>query len=474
MSQGPAVVWFRQDLRLADNPALRAAVDRRRGVVPVYIWAPDEEGDWPPGGAAKVWLHQSLGSLQRDLDALGSRLLVLRGPTLATLRRVIRATGASAVYWNRRYEPAVIARDTQVKQALHDDGLEVESFNGSLLWEPWTVKTRAGDPYQVFTPFWKTVSQMPEPGRPLDAPTALQLPDGVPDDDGLEALDLLPKIDWHTGIVEAWAFGEAGAHDRLGRFLDHGLADYDTMRNRPDADGSSRLSPYLHHGELSPRQVWHAVRHRIRSGAGEALRKSAWSYLREIAWREFAYHLLYHFPHTPTKPLREEFGRFPWASDDEAVGRWQRGRTGYPIVDAGLRQLWQTGWMHNRVRMIAGSFLVKDLRVSWLEGARWFWDTLVDADLANNTLGWQWVGGCGADAAPYFRVFNPVLQGRKFDPEGQYVRAYVPEVASLDAGVIHEPWEAGVPPQGYVERLVDHHEARDAALAAYEKVKRSR
>lgn len=479
MSDGPTIVWFRQDLRLKDNPALRAAVDRglsRGGVIPIYIWAPQEEGDWPPGGAARVWIHHALASLRDDLRAIGGDLLIYRGASLDVLRRVAEATGAAAVHWNRRYEPAIIERDTAIKQALTADGLTVQSFNASLLFEPWEIKTKAGDPYQVFTPFWKAVSQLPEPDAPLPSPTALQLPSGYPQDDGLDALELLPDIDWHRGILDAWTPGESGAHARLAHFCDTGLADYDTDRNRPDIDGSSRLSPYLHHGELSPRQIWHAVQQRLRGRtptSDEPFRKSAWSYLREIGWREFAYHLLYHFPHTPARCLRPEFDRFPWRRDDDALRTWHKGRTGYPIVDAGMRQLWQTGWMHNRVRMIVASFLVKDLRLSWQEGARWFWDTLVDADLANNTLGWQWTAGCGADAAPYFRVFNPVLQGEKFDPKGSFVRAFVPELAEMDRAVIHRPWDADATPRGYPSPMVDHAAARDAALAAYERIKRA-
>ncbi len=457
----PTIVWFRQDLRLRDHPALIAAVERGGPVLPVYIWAPQEEGDWPPGAASRVWVHHSLASLRDAWRQSGGNLLIFRGASLDVLRRLVKSVGAGAVYWNRRYEPAAIARDTQVKKALTAEGIQVESFNGSLLWEPWEVCTKSGGPYQVFTPFWRTVLQLPPPEAPLPTPSAMRLPDRCPKDDGLDALGLLPPVRWDGGILDMWSAGEASAHRRLRHFVKHGLGDYDTQRHRPDRDGSSRLSPYLHHGELSPRQVWHEV---LRGqGQGGA-------YLREIAWREFAYHLLYHFPHTPTQPLRREFDRFPWRRDEEQLRAWQRGRTGYPIVDAGMRQLWHTGWMHNRVRMIVASFLVKDLRISWLEGARWFWDTLVDADLANNTLGWQWAAGCGADAAPYFRVFNPVLQGGKFDPDGRYVRQYIPELAAAADRDLHRPRHEG---HGYPPPIVDHGEARDAALAAYERIKRA-
>jgi deoxyribodipyrimidine photo-lyase len=473
LTASPAIVWFRQDLRLTDHPALHAAAARQGSVVPVYIWAPDEEGDWPPGAAARVWLHHSVSSLRTALQAIGSDLLIYRGSSLDVLRRLANATGAGAVYWNRRYEPAAIQRDTAVKQALRHDGLEAQSFNGSLLFEPWDVQTKTGGPYQVFTPFWRAVLQLPEPESPLPAPAQLTLSRHLPADDGLDALQLLPSIPWDAGIRAAWTPGEAAARQRLDRFLIDTIDSYDADRNRPDLDGSSRLSPHLHHGEISPRQVWHAVFRHTRRHAGKPGSTGAATFLREIGWREFAYHLLYHFPHTPTRPLRTEFDRFPWRSDAAQFQCWSAGRTGYPIVDAGMRQLWHTGWMHNRVRMIVASFLVKDLRMSWLDGARWFWDTLVDADLASNTLGWQWAGGCGADAAPYFRVFNPVLQGEKFDPRGDYVRRFVPQLHALAARDIHKPWSLASPPPDYPPRLVDHHEARDAALAAFERVKRT-
>ncbi len=471
------LVWFRNDLRLDDQPALRAAA-ARGPVVPLFIHAPEEERPWEPGAASRWWLHGSLAALAGSLEKAGCPLLVRRGPSLDTLRAVAREFGATHVAWNRRYEPAVVARDTAIKKALAADGLVCESFNGGNLFEPVHVATKEGKPYQVFTPFWRALLARDEPEEPLPAPKKLVAapPAGragknVP----IDGLGLLPAIDWAAGLRAAWTPGEAAARRRLDAFLGR-LDRYDTERDRPDHDGTSALSPHLHFGEISPRRIWHAVRAAV--GGRPAARITtggAESYLRELGWREFATHLLWHFPHTAERPLRGDYERFPWVDDPVGLRAWQRGRTGFPVVDAGMRQLWNTGWMHNRVRMIVASFLVKDLRVSWLEGARWFWDTLVDADLAANTLGWQWAAGCGADAAPYFRIFNPQSQGEKFDPAGDYVRRFVPELKRLDADAIHAPAKAGVLllrgagitlGRDYPEPIVDHAEARKLALAA--------
>ncbi len=465
------VVWFRQDLRLADNPALDSARDD--AVVPVYLFAPGEEGAWAPGGASRWWLHHSLGSLSRELAALGSRLILRRcDDTLDQLTALARECGARRVVWNRRYEPDLMARDRRIKAALRQAGFEVSSYNAALLHEPHTITTRSGTPFQVFTPFWRHCLAQPDPPEPRPAPATLAAPGCWPESQSLEGLELLPKPDWSAGLGAAWTPGSAGARGNLNGFLHEALSEYGNRRNRPDLGGTSRLSPHVHFGELGPRQVWHAAR------LCAAEREPRWrhsQFLTELGWREFAHHLLFHFPDTPLQALRPSYREFPWASDASALRRWQRGTTGYPIVDAGMRELWKTGWMHNRVRMIAASFLVKDLLQPWQDGARWFWDTLVDADLASNTLGWQWVAGCGADAAPYFRIFNPSLQGAKFDPEGTYVRRWIPELARLPAEWIHEPWAApaevlraadvhlGEP---YPKPMVDHAHARAAALAA--------
>jgi deoxyribodipyrimidine photo-lyase len=473
-TDGPALVWFRHDLRLEDNPALHAA---RGPVVPVYLWSPGEEGPWAPGSAGRVWLHGSLRALDGVLRERGLRLVIRTGEALEALRELIRETGATAVYWNRRHEPAVVRRDREVQSALRAEGVTAESFNGGLLFEPGEVMSKRGDPYKVFTPFYKACRALPEPAEPFPAPRKLEPPGKWCKSAPLGELGLEPEIDWAGGIRETWRPGEAGAREQLQRFLAGGLADYAEERDRPDREGTSRLSPHLHFGEISPRMVWHAVK-----GAASRKRsrgKGAETYLKELCWREFAHHLLCHFPHTTDEPLREEFARFPWKEGGAGLRAWQRGWTGYPLVDAGMRQLWATGWMHNRVRMAAASFLVKDLLLPWQEGARWFWDTLVDADLASNTLNWQWAGGCGADAAPFFRIFNPVSQSEKFDPDGAYIRRWVSELARLPAPWVHKPWEAPAEElrkagvelgKTYPEPIVDHAWAREEALKAFRSI----
>ena len=471
----PVIVWFRQDLRLADNPALAAAVDSGAPVIPVYIHDTTAPGDWKPGGASLWWLHHSLTALASDLAARGSRLILREGPAERVLERLIDETGAGMVLWNRLYEPWAVARDTALKSTISARGMRVESFNAGLLFEPWTIKTGSGGPYRVFTPFWKACLAAPAPAVPRRAPKTVAAPSRWPASDTLDAWKLLPtKPDWAGGLRAAWRPGEAGAHDRLDGFLQVALDDYDSMRNRPDIDGSSRLSPHLHFGEIGPRQIWHRVQ--ALADADKVPAKSAATFLKEIGWREFSYHLLYHYPTLPQEPLQPSFAAFPWRAAAEELKAWQSGRTGYPIVDAGMRQLWATGWMHNRVRMIVGSFLVKHLMLPWQAGEAWFWDTLVDADLASNAASWQWIGGCGADAAPYFRVFNPMLQGEKFDPEGEYVAKWVPELAALPPPLIHAPWKAteielraaGVTlGKTYPKPIVEHEGGRERALKAW-------
>ena len=472
------LVWLRQDLRLADHPALAAAQQRGGVVLPIFIHAPEEAAPWSPGGASRWWLHQSLAALDASLREIGSKLIIRRGPTLATLQALIQETGATAVFWNRCYEPAGTTRDTRIKSILRDAGLTVESFNGALLHEPWTIQNQSGKPFQVFTPFWKNCLTKTDPADPLPRPRKLKTPERWPQSVLLEALQLEPKLKWAEGMRAVWQPGEAGATVQLEKFLASAFSEYTENRNRPDLQGTSRLSPHLHFGEISPRQIWHGLRRH-----GEAKGLATWrssQFLTELGWREFAYHLLHHFPNTPTEPLRENFKSFPWRKDAEFLKAWQLGQTGYPIVDAGMRELWTTGWMHNRVRMIVASFLVKDLLLSWREGAAWFWDTLVDADLAQNTLGWQWTAGCGADAAPYFRVFNPVSQGEKFDPRGDYVRRWCPELARLPDDWLQQPHKA--PPEilaragvelgrTYPEPIVNHTIAREVALEAFAKLK---
>ena len=474
----PVLLWFRQDLRLQDNPALTAALQTGAPVVPVYVLDDAGAGAWAPGGAARWWLHHSLASLAASLRALGSRLVLARGESGEVLRRLIKTTGARAVYWNRRYEPMVIARDQAIKAELTAMGVEAKSFNSALLFEPHTIANKQGKPFQVFTPFWRHCLE--QPIAPLVKFSAQALPalPSWPASLSLAQYELLPHLPWADGFAASWAPGEVGAQQRLKEFVAGAVATYADRRNLPDTEGTSRLSPWLHFGEIGPRQIWAALQSRAKASGVFPASNGERVFLSEVGWREFAHHLLFHFPHTPDRPLRMDFEKFPWADDPGGarLRAWQRGRTGYPIVDAGMRQLWHTGWMHNRVRMITASFLVKHLRLSWTHGAAWFWDTLVDADLANNTLGWQWTAGCGADAAPYFRIFAPVLQGEKFDAHGDYVRHWVPELARLPVKWMHRPWEAPVDVlaaagvalgESYPRPIVDHAAARTAALAAF-------
>ena len=463
-----ALVLFRRDLRLTDNPALSAACAAHAQVIPVFIHAPDEDGEWTTGAASRWWLHHALAALDQQLRAQHAGLHLRQGDTLDVLHALIRSSGATAVYWNRLYEPASIARDTRIKSALREQGIAVHSHNAALWCEPWQIATQQGQPYKVFTPYWRNLRPQLQATEPLPAarvPGWRELPDGLP----LDALALLPRIAWAAGLNEHWQPGEAGAQDLLEIFGDDAIGDYAQARDLPARHGTSRLSPHLHFGEISPRQIHFELDRRARASDAKR-RPDIEPYLRELGWREFAHHLLFHFPQTPTENFNPRFADFSWATPDDALlVRWQQGRTGIPLVDAGMRELWHTGWMHNRVRMIVGSFLTKNLRQHWLHGARWFHDTLVDADLANNTLGWQWVAGCGADAAPYFRVFNPVTQAGKFDPDGAYLRRWLPELADAPAAQLREPWKdaALLQRSGYPPPMVDLGRSRQQALDAY-------
>ncbi len=475
-------MWFRQDLRLQDNAALAAALGRGGAVLPVYIW--DEAGQerWKLGEASRWWLHHSLKALDVSLRERGSRLAAARGTSLEILRKLVKVTGAGAVYWNRRYEPAAIARDKIVKAALAEGGVEAKSFNSALLFEPHTITNKAGGPFQLFTPFWRHCLSLKVAEEIAVKAKMFPAPERWPGSVELKALELLPRVRWDARFYEAWKPGEVGAKKRLRYFFAKIAAEYEKQRNFPGVDGVSRMSPHLHFGEIGPRQIWAAARAQAKETGIFPANGGVQKFLGEVGWREFAHHLLYHFPTTPVQPLREEFTEFRWASDPDGkkLKSWQRGLTGYPIVDAGMRELWATGWMHNRMRMVAASFLVKHLRLSWMSGAEWFWDTLVDADLANNTLGWQWSAGCGTDAAPYFRIFAPVLQGGKFDADGAYVRRWVPEIAALPDAFLQAPWEApeevltnaGVKLGGnYPRPIVDHKTARTEALEAFKRLK---
>lgn len=482
MNKGPSIVWFRRDLRLADNLALAAAIQRGGPVIPIFIWQSKRE-PWSPGVGARWWLHASLESLDRDLQARGSRLIFRRGSHHGVLRSLLAETRAAAIFWNRLYEPEAIRRDAALIEALAAQETMVETFPGSLLREPWTVGTKAGGPYQVFGPFHRAFIKALQPAAPFQAPRTIPAPEVWPPSASLDDLGFSPRQPRTAGFGDAWRPGERGAADLLDRFCRRPLREYPADRDRPGRIGTSRLSPHLHFGEITPARVFNAVGRAASVRREPGWHQAAEAFQRQILWREFAYHLLHHFPNTPVEPLRAEFTAFPWRRNKEWMEDWRKGRTGYPIVDAGMRELRATGWIHNRARMIVASFLVKDLLLPWSDGARWFWDALVDADLANNTLGWQWAAGCGADAAPAFRIFNPTLQGEKFDPEGEYVRRWVPEIAALPDAWIHRPWEAphevlrraGVRlGTNYPTPVVDHVAARVRALAALASMKRQR
>jgi deoxyribodipyrimidine photo-lyase len=451
MESGPAIVWLRDDLRVADNPALDAAARRGLPVIVVYVLDDGSDGSRPLGAASRWWLHHSLASLANDLEAIGGRLTLRRGDAAAEITSLAEETHAGAIYWNRRY---TAARDTDadLKHALRARGLDVQSFQANLLFEPWTVTTGEGNPYKVFTPFWRACEERESPREPLVAPGHLASPGALPASDDLADWELLPtKPDWAGGLAERWEPGEASAHRTLEEFATSHLADYG-RRDEPAVEATSHLSPHLRFGEISPFQVWH----RLHGALDAKARANVGPFLRQLVWREFNWNILFHSPDVATKNIRPEFDEFPWAEPEQAgLDAWKRGETGIPLVDAGMRELWTTGYMHNRVRLVTASFLVKNLLVDWRIGEQWFWDTLVDADEANNPGNWQWVAGSGADAAPYFRVFNPELQAAKFDPGGEYRARWLPDD------------ELATPP------IVDLAESRRAALAAYD-VMRSR
>ena len=477
----PVLVWLRDDLRLADNPALHAAAVSGRPVLPVYVLDELSPGRWRLGGAARWWLHHSLAALDASLRAVGSRLVLRRGRADVVLREVVAASGADRVFWNRRYEPWALALDKRLKAELGEAGIEVRSGNARLGHEPWEVQQQAGGPYKVYTPYARAWLAKDPPGPPLPAPARLEAPERWPDSEVLDSWSLLPtRPDWSGGLRETWQPGERAALAQLDRFLAAALAGYGLGRDRPDRPATSRLSPHLRFGELGPRQVLAAIERVIADG--QVAPEQAFAYKRQLVWRDFAYHTLWHAPDLPERALRAEFERFPWRDDAAGRAAWRHGRTGFPIVDAGMRELRTTGWMHNRVRMIVGSFLTKDLLIPWQDGADWFWDELVDADLANNAMGWQWVAGCGIDAAPYFRIFNPVSQGEKFDPQGHYVARWVPELAALGPAWIHKPWQAPEDElaragirlgETYPRPIVDHALARRRALDAYQSLRTS-
>ncbi|MEO0543099.1 MAG: deoxyribodipyrimidine photo-lyase [Pseudomonadota bacterium] len=466
-------MWFRDDLRVSDNPALKAAADSGQPIVAVFVFETNENHT-PYGGAQRWWLHHSLSALSNDLEALGAKLVLRRGDALTQMMSLIEETGAGTVVWNRRYSRFGIETDTEVKATLGEKGISALSFGGRLMHEPTQLRSGTGGAYRVYTPFWKMFSASVTPRAPLPKPLMVPSPETLPKSDRLEDWSLLPKTpDWSGGLVDNWTPGTDGAIIRLENFIASGLGTYDKERDFPAVDGTSGLSPHLAFGEISPFQIWA----RVDQVADELPTDDVTTFRKELVWREFAYHLLVNFTELKTHNYNAQFDRFPWDENEAHLCAWQNGQTGYPIVDAGMRQLYETGWMHNRVRMIVGSFLVKHLLLDWRHGEAWFWDTLVDADAASNTASWQWVAGSGADASPYFRIFNPITQGEKFDADGAYVKKWVPELAKVPTKFIHKPWEAPrkildfadvVLGETYPHPIVDHKQARERALDAYQ------
>ncbi|MEM9988719.1 MAG: deoxyribodipyrimidine photo-lyase, partial [Pseudomonadota bacterium] len=447
MFDSPLLYWLREDLRFDDNPALRAAANSGQPVLCLYILEAFEADKAQMGGAQRWWLHHSLTAFQEDLEKRGGKLILRKGDAKKIVPQIVKDVNASKVVWNRRYATWQIDVDKTIKEKLTKDDIEVESFNGRLLYEPWEIYTKSDKPYRVYTPYWKSVQAREDMRDTLPRVDKLISPSSLPKTDQLEDWNLPPQNpNWAEDFSNHWTPGEAGARKRWRSWLNKEGDQYKDQRNIPSTDGTSRLSPHLHFGEISPVTLWHDVKDAI--SAGDVPEEQGKVYLSEIVWREFSYQLLFHHPQMTEEPLMEKFAAFEWDNDKDYLKAWQRGQTGYPIVDAGMRQLWQTGWMHNRVRMIVGSFLVKDLFIDWQHGMAWFQDTLVDADFASNTASWQWIAGCGADAAPFFRIFNPTTQGEKFDPDGDYVRQFVPELAKLHKKYIHAPEKA---PQDVLE-----------------------
>lgn len=465
----PTIFWFRNDLRLSDNPGFSQAVAEGT-VMPIFISEKESAEAFKMGAASQWWLHHSLKNLDRSLQR---KLNFYRGNSLEVFKKLLQQSSIKAVYWSRSYEPLALQEEQALAQLLEQRNIPFQSFNASLLWEPYEVLKKDGKPYQVFTPFYaQALSGSAAIRKPLPAPTSMKLCRDQSNLDDLNSLALLSKIPWHHKLHSCWNVGEQQAQEQVKIFLQNGLEGYQKYRDFPACSATSRLSPHLHFGEISPHQVWHATQ----QAALKTFKKDADAFLRELAWREFSYYQLFHFPELPWKNFRSKFDSFSWHHNEDLLRAWQQGKTGYPIIDAGMRELWQTGTMHNRVRMIVASFLTKNLLIDWRDGAAWFWDTLVDADLASNGLNWQWVAGCGVDAAPYFRIFNPVLQGKKFDTEGEYTRRFVPELSELPKKFLFTPWEASeailkeagiILGKTYPFPIVDLQQSRERALQAY-------
>ncbi len=459
----PSLIWFRQDLRIADNPALVAAA-AKGPVIALFVLDDETPGSWTWGAASRWWLHHSLKDLSTKIP-----LILRSGKADEIVAEVLQETGAASLHFSRDYAPWSAALEQRIKERCEKQNIACHRYGGFLLHEPETIRNGAGEPYKVYTPFSRACFASGEPRPPKPVPKFAMATNTLKSD----ALNLLPTTpDWAEGLRQNWQPGEAGAARLLATFIDDALVDYAEGRDRTDRPFTSRLSAHLHWGEISPHAVWHVARSAMARANG-TLDKSGEKFLKEILWREFSYHLLHHWPHFPDQPFKPEYAEFPWVENPHALKLWQHGKTGYPIVDAGMRELWHTGIMHNRVRMITASFLIKDLLIPWQEGERWFWDTLVDADIGANSASWQWVAGSGADASPYYRVFNPVLQGQKFDPEGAYVKKWVPELRDVPVAFIHTPWLLPNPPKSYPHRMVDHAMARDRALEAFKRIKKA-
>ncbi len=481
MTSSPSIMFFQADLRMRDNPALAAAAHRGNPLICLFVWNPDSSGYAKPGSASQWWLHYSLKTLADNLAQAGNTLILRIGHAPEVIANLVRQFGVRHLFWNRACEPTSLEEEQQILSFLETEHAHATFFHGNTLVNPSSVQTQARQPYSVFTPFWKRFQNNFTLEQPVQTPRHLPPPpSGKVPSDPLPSLKLLPAVDWAQGLRENWSPGEEGARTLLRKFLHAPIQTYETERDRPDVSGTSHLSPHLHFGEISPRYIWHALDRAAHRQTSTRAKASLMAFRRQLVWREFSRHLLFHFPHIAHQPLRMEFQHFPWRPHPEFLHAWQQGQTGYPLIDAGMRELWHTGWMHNRVRMVVASFFTKHLLLHWQEGAQWFWDTLVDADLANNTFGWQWVAGCGADAAPFFRIFNPIMQGRKFDPDGVYVRRWVPELSRLSHKWIHAPWDA--PPSALQEAdvelgrtypfpIVNHQEARSRALDAYQQFK---
>ncbi|MEM7750059.1 MAG: deoxyribodipyrimidine photo-lyase [Pseudomonadota bacterium] len=478
MAAGPIILWYRNDLRLMDLPSLAAACATGQPILPVYILDTHWPGQRVLGGASQWWLHHSLEKLQANWQEHGGKLLLKRGDPLVILQELTDEVGASGVYCSRAYEPWAGELEKSLHTALSERDIALKRYGGSLLHDPDHLTTKAGQPFKVYTPFWRALSQQ-DVRSPVDGPADINVAHIAVENEDLDDWALLPtRPDWAGGLRDSWVPGEGAARQRLKQFLGEDAFAYATERDRPDLPATSRLSPHLRFGEISPAVCWHAAA--LEAAKRPQAETDLEVFRKELVWRDFSYHLLYHWPSLPDTAFRDNFNAFPWQDNDEVRTAWQKGQTGYPIVDAGMRELWHTGWMHNRVRMIVASFLTKHLLQPWQAGEAWFWDCLVDADLASNAASWQWVAGSGADAAPYFRIFNPITQGEKFDPEGAYVRRWVPELAALPNRYLHAPWTCPelelrsldiVLGQTYPEPIVDHPMARQRALASYEQVK---